>query len=164
MKNKRMILFRVGTILLLLIIAGIMMVIGRGHTVYIDNKSLEYNGQTYETPYRVDVYVDDERVAKLRDDERGMATCIGQKFTMTLVITQEKGGSESTMTVTVPLPYSMDGIAINLPAYIAGLPQEAYLSEFQPAPDIVEEETEEGLDEILPDDVLPVENLDMGDI
>lgn len=164
MKNKRMILFRLGTILLLLMIAGIMMVIGRGHTVYIDNKSLEYNGQTYETPYKVEVYVDGERVARLRDDERGMATCIGQKFTMTLVITQEKGGSESTTTVTIPLPYRMDGIAINLPAYMAGLPEEAYLSEFQPAPDIVEEETEEGAEDILPDDALPADGFDLGDI
>lgn len=159
MKSKRMMLFRLGTILLLLIIAGIMMVIGRGHTVYVDNKSLEYNGQTYETPYRIDVYVDGERVAKLRDDERGMATCIGQKFTMTLEITQEKGGDPSTITVNLALPYGMDGIAINLPAYLAGLPEEAYLSEFQPAPDIVEEETEEGIDGIVPDDVLPADAL-----
>ena len=40
MRAKRTILFRIGAILLLLVIAGIMMVIGRGHTVYIDNKSL----------------------------------------------------------------------------------------------------------------------------
>ena len=71
-----------------------MMVIGRGHTVYIDNKSIDYNGQTYTTPYKVVVYVDGEQVAKLRDKERGMATCIGQTFKMTLEITQEKGGSE----------------------------------------------------------------------
>ena len=77
MKTKRTILFRLGAVLLLLIIAGIMMVIGRGHTVYIDNKSIDYNGQTYTTPYKVVVYVDGEQVAKLRDKERGMATCIG---------------------------------------------------------------------------------------
>lgn len=164
MKSKRMMMFRLGTILLLLIIAGIMMVIGRGHTVYVVNKSLEYNGQTYETPYRIDVYVDGERVAKLRDDEKGMATCIGQKFTMTLEITQEKGGDVSTTTVTLPLPYKMDGVEINLPAYLAGLPVEAYLSEFQPAMEIVEEETEENIDgivpdEALPDDVLPADDL-----
>ncbi|MCC8024405.1 MAG: hypothetical protein LIP16_03775 [Clostridium sp.] len=146
MKNKRTILFRVGAILLLLIIAGIMMVIGRGHTVYIDNKSLDYNGQTYSTPYKVVVYVDGEQVAKLRDKERGMATCIGQKFTMSLEITQEKGGNEETTTVSLNLPYHMDGIAINLPAYLAGLPEEVYLSEFRIEPE-VPEETEESSDE-----------------
>ena len=73
MKTKRTILFRLGAVLLLLIIAGIMMVIGRGHTVYMDNKSIEYNGQTYTTPYKVVVYVDGEQVAKLRDKERGLS-------------------------------------------------------------------------------------------
>ena len=65
---------------------------------------------------------------------------------MTLEITKEKGGDEETINVTIPLPYNMDGIAINLPAYLAGLPEEAYLSEFQIA---VPEESEES-DEAAP--------------
>ena len=52
----------------MLIIAGIMMVIGRGHTVYIDNKSIDYNGQTYTTPYKVVVYVDGEQVVLLNGE------------------------------------------------------------------------------------------------
>lgn len=159
MKAKRIVLFRIGAVVLLLVIAGIMMVIGRGHTVYMDNKSLEYNGQTYTTPYKVVVYVDGEQVAKLRDKERGMATCIGQKITMTLEITQEKGGSEEIRTVTIPVPYSMDGVAINLPGYLAGLPEEAYLSEFQIQVEETEAETEEGVG-----DEIPVEGFDLGDI
>ena len=158
MKKKRTILFRVGAVLLLLIIAGFMMLIGRGHTVYIDNKSLEYNGQTYTTPYKVVVFVDGEQVAKLRDKERGMATCIGQKFNMTLEITQEKGGTEETVNVTLALPYHMDGIAVNLPAYLAGLPEEAYLSEFQIAEEVPEESSEEA-----PVDGA-IDAFDMGDI
>ena len=83
-----------------------------------------------------------------------MATCIGQTFKMTLEITQEKGGSEERVDVTVSLPHHMDGIAINLPAYLAGLPEEAYLSEFQVAPEVVEEESESSSDEI-PADGMP---------
>ncbi len=158
MKMKRTFLFRAGAILLLLIIAGIMMVIGRGHTVYIDNKSLDYNGQTYSTSYKVVVFVDGEQVAKLRDKERGMATCIGQKFNMTLEITQEKGGSEETVNVALNLPHHMDGIAINLPAYLAGLPEDAYLSEFQ----IAVEETEEPSEEAPIDGA--VDEFGLGDI
>ena len=58
--------------------------------------------------------------------------------------------------VTVSLPHHMDGIAINLPAYLAGLPEEAYLSEFQVAPEVVEEESESSSDEI-PVDGIPAE-------
>ena len=71
--KKRTLFFRIGAIVILLAIAAVMMVIGRGHTVYFDNKKLEYNGETYDTPYKVCVYVNDERVAKLYDKERGMA-------------------------------------------------------------------------------------------
>ena len=52
----------------------------------------------------------------------------------------------------------MDGIAINLPAYLAGLPEEAYLSEFQVAPEVVEEESESSSDEI-PVDGIPAEGI-----
>ena len=130
MKNKRALLFRLAAILLLIAIAAVMMVIGRCHTVYFDNKAIDYEGKTYETPYKVEVTVKDDKVAKLYNNERGMATWIGQNFKMTLGITQEKGGEEVTESYAIKLPYNMDGIVINLPAYLAGLPQEAYLTEF----------------------------------
>lgn len=150
MKNtsKRMWIFRIAAILVLIVIAYCMTIIGRGHTVYLDNKKLEYNGQTYDTPYKIEVVVDGEQVAKLYDRERGSATCIGQKFTMELTITETKGGSETTETYTLSLPKNMDGVIINLPAYLAGLDEDAYLTEFIPAPEteIVEDDTTSGDD------------------
>lgn len=133
--SKRTLVLRIAVVLILAVIAVIMAIIGRGHTVYIDNKTLEYEGETYETPYKVVVSVDGEQVAKLYKRERGSATCIGQKFTMTLDITQEKGGDETSQTVTIALPYNMDGIIVNLPGYLAGLPEEAWMSEFIAAPE-----------------------------
>ena len=82
-KNKKhMFFFRLLAVVVLLVIAGAMFVVGRGHTVYFDNKTTEYNGQKVETPYKVEVYVNGEKVAKLYDNERGMADWMGQKFTM----------------------------------------------------------------------------------
>ena len=145
MKNKtskRTLIIQLAAVVVLIVIAYIMTIIGRGHTVYLDNKKLEYNGQTYDTPYKVVVYQDGEQIAKLYDRERGSTTCIGQKLTLTLEITQQKGGSETTEVYTLSLPKNMDGIIINLPAYLAGLGEDAYLSEFIPSPDAepVEEE------------------------
>ena len=54
-----------------------MTIIGRGHTIYLDSKTLEYDGQTYKPAYKTVVYVDGQQVAKLYDKERGVATCIG---------------------------------------------------------------------------------------
>lgn len=152
--NKRRILFIAGTILILLCISACMMIIGRGHTVYMDCKTVEYEGETYEPAYKTVVFVDGEQVAKLYDGERGSAICIGQTFEMTLEITQDKGGTETTSTHTIKLPYGMDGIVINLPTYLAGLPEEVYLSEFVSK---VVETTDD-------DEVPSVDEFEMGDI
>ena len=142
MNKTRRLLFRLGTLLILVGIAACMMVVGRGHTVYFDNKKLEYNGETYTPPYQVTVLVGDEQVAKLKAKERGMATTIGQNFEMTLKIVETKGGEEKLETYRLKLPYQLDGIVINLPAYLKGEPQEVWMSEFVPMA-TKEEATEE---------------------
>ncbi len=151
MKNKRMLLFRLGTVLVLAAICACMMVIGRGHTVYIDNKTLEYEGQTYEACYRATVYVNGEKLTKLGKRERGMATNIGQSFEMTLGIMEKKGDEEKPVDVRIQLPYSMDGIIVNVPGYLAGLPQDAWLTEFVSVPSEAEmqEEAPEGEEDLL---------------
>ena len=142
MKSKRRLLICLLSVAVLIVIAAAMMVIGRGHTIYADNRSVEYNGQTYETPYKVTVYVKNEQIAKLYDSERGMSTWIGQNFKMTLEVMEEKGGDEVLQTIQLNLPYSMDGIIVNIPAVLAGLPEEAWLTEFIPTPAKEEDEEE----------------------
>jgi len=141
--NKRRLLFRIGAIAILVAIAACMMVIGRGHTVYVDNKTLEYNGETYKPPYRVNVYVNGERIAKLAARERGMTTNIGQSFKMTLGVIKEKGNDEEMIDVSLKLPYNMDGIIVNIPGYLAELPQDAWMTEFISTPTEAEMADEE---------------------
>ncbi len=152
MKNKKQLFVRIAFVAVLIGICAVMMVIGRGHTVYFDNKTLEYNGQTYETPYKVVVYIKGEQVAKLYNRERGMTTHIGQDFSMALGITQEKGGEEEIIEVAQTLPYNMDGVIINLPGFLAGLPEEAYISEFiiVPSEEEMQEEAPMEGDELVP--------------
>ena len=130
--NKRRLLFRAGTILALIAIAACMMVIGRGHTMYFDNKKLEYEGQTCDTYRRINVFVNGEQVAKLSAKDRGMATFMGQKLTFELEVTKEKGDDPVTYSYTVKVPYKEDGIVLNLPGMLAGLPEEAYTTVFVP--------------------------------
>ncbi len=143
MKNTRRLLFRVAAVVLLLGIAACMMVIGRGHTIYIDNKTLEYEGETYKPFYRVVVYVGGEKISKLSARERGMTTNIGQDFSMTVGIVEEKGKDEVPVDISIKLPYNMDGIIVNIPAYMAGLPQEAWLTEFVSVPSEADMQEEE---------------------
>lgn len=144
MKATRRRLFTLLLVLILAAIAACMMVIGRGHTVYFDNKTIEeYNGQEYKSFEKVIVTVKGEEVAKLAKRERGMTTWIGQNFKMTLEITEKKGDEPRTQEVSIKLPYGVDGIVVNLPAYLAGLPEDAWYSEFVPA--VTEEPAEEGV-------------------
>ncbi|MBQ5340825.1 MAG: hypothetical protein J6W57_02310 [Oscillospiraceae bacterium] len=155
MNKTRRLLFQIGTVLILLAIAACMMDVVRGHTVYFDNKKLEYEGETYDPPYKVTVYVGGEQVAKLNAKERGMATTIGQNFEMELKIMEVKGGDETLETYQFKLPRKLDGIVVNLPGFLAGLPEEAWMSEFVPIVSSSAEEEEEvpGGDEFEMDDL-----------
>ena len=148
--SKKKWIARIGTVAVLLIVAAVMLVIGRGHTVYFDNKTAEYNGTEYPAFQRVNVTVNGERVAKLSKRDRGMATWIGQNFKMELEVTANKGDEPKVIPVSIRLPYSLDGIVVNLPELVAGLPQEAWQSEFVPMVPV--EELEEEI--ITEDDML----------
>ena len=134
-------MFRLGTVLVLIAIAACMMVIGRGHTMYFDNKKLEYEGQTYDTYRRINVFVNGEQVAKLSAKDRGMATFMGQQLSFDIEVTKEKGDDPVTYSYTVKVPYKEDGIVLNLPGMIADLPEEAYTTVFVPM--VTEEENAE---------------------
>ena len=149
MKNKKQWIARILTVAVLLGIAAVMFVIGRGHTVYFDNKTVEYNGTQYSAFQRVNVTVNGERVAKLSKRDRGMATWIGQDFKMELEVTENKGDDPKIIPVSIILPYGMDGIVVNLPELVAGLPQEVWQSEFVPVATVEAPE-----EEVIPEDDL----------
>ena len=132
--TKRSWIIRIAFILVLVLVAVLMLRIGRGHTVYFDNRALDKDGQSVAAPYKITVYVNGEQISKLYDKERCMVTNIGDSLELTVEVMQQKGGSETTETYKLTLPHSIDSVIINLPAYIAGLPEEAYLEEFIPAP------------------------------
>ena len=141
MKNKRQLIFRIAALAIVLVIAAAMFVVGRGHTIYFDNKTLEYNGQEYKAFHKVKVIVDGKEAAKLSERDRGMADIMGQTLSMTLEITDEKNGTPHSHKVSMGVRYNMDGIIINIPALMAGQPEDAYLSEFViVAPEETEEE------------------------
>jgi len=130
--NKRRLLFRLAAVAILIAIAACMMVIGRGHTMYFDNKKLEYGDQTLDTYRRINVFVNGEQVAKLSAKDRGMATFTGQSLTFELETTKEKGDEPEKHTFTVQVPYDQDGTVLNLPGLLAGLPEDAYTTVFVP--------------------------------
>ena len=61
---------------------------------------------------------------------------------------------EEEEIVKLTLPYGWDGIVVNVPGYLAGLPQDAWMTEFVSAP-----EPETAGDEEVPDE----DDVPMGD-
>jgi hypothetical protein len=142
-RDKKTWIVRGITLLIVIAIAVLMFIIGRGHTIYFDNKVPEAGGEGIEVPYKIEVLVKGEKVAKLKAGERGMADTMGQTFDMQLLVTKEKDGNASRINVSLPIPYNMDGVILNLPAMLAGKGPEVYMSEFVPTPSSEELEDEE---------------------
>ena len=87
--TKRSWLIRIAFILVLVLIAVVMLRIGRGHTVYFDNRAVDKGGQSVEAPYKITVYVNGEQISKLYEKERCLTTVIGDKLELTVEVMQQ---------------------------------------------------------------------------
>lgn len=142
MKNKSLI-YKIVLVLVLVVICFIMIYIGRGHTLYFDNKAMDVNGITINPPYRVKVFVKGKEVANLNDGDRGMAIWIGPKAHIELEVTKEKGVGKENIKYDVPLPRKYDGVVINLVGLLNNAPYDSYISEFIPLATITSDSEEE---------------------
>ena len=97
---NRKLLFRLLAVGALALIAAVMMVIGRGHVVYLDNYPLEYDGEQYPCPYKI-AFSGGGQSGKLYAKERGETICIGQTLRLDLEIMETKGGEKIGRTLTV---------------------------------------------------------------
>lgn len=148
MKNKSLI-YKIILVLILTVICFVMIYIGRGHTLYFDNKSMEVDGVVINPPYRVQVYIKGKEVADLKDGDRGMAIWIGPKAHIELEVIKEKGVGKENIKYDVPLPREYDGVVINLVGLLNVAPYESYISEFVP----LATETKESEEEVVIDDM-----------
>ena len=64
--NKKTLILRLAAVMVLLLIAAAMFIIGRGHTVYFDNKTPENVSGNVEVPYSIEVVVNGKKAAKLK--------------------------------------------------------------------------------------------------
>lgn len=125
-KVNKTLLYRIGVVLLLVIIAVIMIFIGRKHIIYVDNKTLD----DVSALYKIEVSVKNNDTKKLYQRERGEITIMGQKAKLNLVVTDKKGGSERELTYTLHIPFKKDAVVVNIPAMLAGLDESVWMTDF----------------------------------
>lgn len=128
--DKRALIFRLGSVLLLIIIAIVMMIIGRGHNIYLDNKTFEYEGNEYQAPYLIVAEAKNNEAQEAFKRDRVALTCMGPKIKINFTIQDVKNGDKKTATVVFKIPFSLDDVVINLPAYFSGLPEDVWMTEF----------------------------------
>ena len=143
MKISKNLIYKIILVIILVIICFVMIYIGRGHTLYLDNKSMDVNGKTVEAPYRIKVFIKGKEVADLNDGDRGMGIWIGPKAQLDFEITEVKGGEKKNIYYNVPLPWQYDGVVINLVGLMNGAEYDNYISEFVPLGISTSEEEEE---------------------
>ena len=134
MKIGKSMLYKILTVVAILILAAVMMIVGRGHSLYLDNKTLETAGGTYNALYRTDVEAKNTEVQKLSARERGVVTFMGQSVKIDVTYMETKNSQKKTETFRIKVPYGWDGIIINLPALIKGEPKSVYMSQFIETP------------------------------
>lgn len=125
-KVNKTLLYRIGVVLLLVVIAVIMIFIGRKHIIYVDNKTLD----DVSALYKIEVSVKNNDTKKLYQRERGEITIMGQKAKLNLVVTDKKGGSERELTYTLHIPFKKDAVVVNIPAMLKGLDESVWMTDF----------------------------------
>ena len=126
--NKKRVLFTSLFALIIVAICAVCLYFGRGHTVYLDNKTTD-NGK-YEYYDTIKVFYKGEKISSIGPRERNAMTHIGQKLTINVEYRVEANSSKKEAELNIDIPYNMDGIVINLPALIEGADESEYLSEF----------------------------------
>ena len=143
MKNNKHTLYKIIVVLVLVAICFLMIYIGRGHTLYFDNKAMEVNGTMIDPPYRVKVFIKGKEVANLNDGDRGMGIWIGPKAHLELEVTKERGVAKENIKYDLQLPRKFDGVVINLVGLLNNANYDEYISEFIPLATQVSSEDEE---------------------
>ena len=129
-KTNRTFWFRAASVLLLIVIAVIMVLIGRKHIIYLDNKALEYDGGKVSALYKVEFVNEDGETKKLYQRERGEIDIMGQTKTIDLLVTEKKGGEEVAHKIKLSIPFKKDAVVVNVPALLAGLDESIWMTDF----------------------------------
>lgn len=152
MKKTRKILFISGLAIILIGICVLCFIIGRGHTVYLDNKATDTT-KAYEY---IEVYYQGEKVTTLAKNERTVVSVIGQKLELDLVVTEKRNSFDEDAHIELELPYNIDNIVVSLNGYLGG--DEEYMSEFVSLIDEAQED--DGGEEINTGDEFNIEGLE----
>lgn len=122
---------RIDAIVVVLLVAVLMFWIGKQHTILLDNKTLEVDGQTYKAFSIVEVQVDKGERLELAARDRDMAVVTNQSHRITVWYTDDYYEEiEKTWKFSVPLGEDM--MLISIPALVGGADESVWLTHYEP--------------------------------
>lgn len=122
---------RLAVIVVIILLAVFLYHYGMQHTVYVDNRTIEIDGQSYRALDWAMVSVDNGESQEYSPRTRREETVMRQKHTIHVVY-EDDDFNEIEFDAEFTLPVNKKQIVLSLPALLAGLDQSQYLTEFVP--------------------------------
>jgi hypothetical protein len=121
---------RAGLLICLVVLSCFLFYIGKGHTIYIDTNALTVDGKEYKSAETIEVSIDGKEAESMGRAERTMTLVGGPGHTITIEVVS---GDERKVEQRFTLPTFMDSALVSVPAILAGLPEQHWVSAFVPA-------------------------------
>lgn len=122
---------RLAVIVLVLLLAVFLYHYGKQHTVYIDNRTIEIDGQSYKALDWAEVLVDGGDSQEYSPRTRREATVLRQKHSIHVVY-EDEDFNQFEVDVEFKVPVNETQVVLSLPALVAGLSEDQFLTEFVP--------------------------------
>ncbi len=122
---------RLAVIVVVILLAVFLYHYGMQHTVYVDNRTIEIDGESYRALDWAMVSVDGGDSQEYSPRTRREETVMRQKHTIHVVY-EDDDFNEIEFDAEFTLPVNEKQIVLSLPALLAGLDQSQYLTEFVP--------------------------------
>ena len=122
---------RLAVIVLIILLAVFLYHFGKQHTVYVDNRTIEIDGVSYRALEWAEVSVDGGESQEYSPRTRREATVQRQKHTIH-VIYEDEDFNQFEIEQEFTGPVNETQVVLSLPALVAGLSEDQYLTEFVP--------------------------------
>ena len=122
---------RLAVIVLVILLAVFLYHYGKQHTVYIDNRTIEIDGQSYKALDWAEVSVDGGDSQEYSPRTRREATVLRQKHSIHVVY-EDEDFNQFEVDVEFKVPVNETQVVLSLPALVAGLGEDQFLTEFVP--------------------------------
>ncbi len=157
MEKRRALLKRrviqLGVVVFVLLLAVVMFIVGKEHTILLDNKDIESGGVTYDAFKIGEVQVNRGERLELGPRDRDKADVMGQRHKVTVTYS-DRYYDEHVVVKRFKVPISQGMVLVSLPALVAELDQSVWLTNYE-APTLLSIPIEE--EPIVTEELIPLD-------